>query len=137
MPPGSTYDLRNCACGSFEAVSSSAGPRASPGFEVCSDEPSSPSRTTSFLPPPHAAASAANKNAFRFMTTQYHRSTGSGVANCLDGTDSRATRFLATGCDTAYSSVMRYATALTRVRAVCLALPDVTERLSHGQPSWF
>jgi hypothetical protein len=26
---------------------------------------------------------------------------------------------------------------LQRVRAICLALPDVTERLSHGEPSWF
>ena len=24
-----------------------------------------------------------------------------------------------------------------RVRSVCLALPGVTERLSHGEPSWF
>ena len=27
--------------------------------------------------------------------------------------------------------------ALARVRAMCLALPDVTERLSHGEPTWF
>jgi hypothetical protein len=26
---------------------------------------------------------------------------------------------------------------LERVRAACLALPDVTERLSHGAPTWF
>ena len=26
---------------------------------------------------------------------------------------------------------------LERVRAICLALPDVTERLSHGAPTWF
>ena len=26
---------------------------------------------------------------------------------------------------------------LHRLRAVCLALPEVTERLSHGQPTWF
>lgn len=26
---------------------------------------------------------------------------------------------------------------LERVRAVCLALPDVTERPSHGAPTWF
>lgn len=24
-----------------------------------------------------------------------------------------------------------------RLRALCLALPEVTERLSHGSPSWF
>ncbi len=24
-----------------------------------------------------------------------------------------------------------------RVRAICLALPEVTERLSHGEPTWF
>jgi hypothetical protein len=24
-----------------------------------------------------------------------------------------------------------------RVRAICLALPEVTERLSHGAPTWF
>lgn len=24
-----------------------------------------------------------------------------------------------------------------QVRAICLALPDVTERLSHGAPTWF
>lgn len=27
--------------------------------------------------------------------------------------------------------------ALAGVRAACLALPEVTERLSHGAPSWF
>ena len=26
---------------------------------------------------------------------------------------------------------------LERVRAICLALPDVTERPSHGSPAWF
>ena len=26
---------------------------------------------------------------------------------------------------------------LERVRALCLALPEVTERLSHGAPTWF
>ena len=25
----------------------------------------------------------------------------------------------------------------TRVRAICLALPEATERLSHGTPAWF
>jgi hypothetical protein len=24
-----------------------------------------------------------------------------------------------------------------RMRAICLALPEVTERLSHGAPTWF
>ncbi|HCT79353.1 MAG TPA: phosphoribosylglycinamide formyltransferase [Micromonosporaceae bacterium] len=24
-----------------------------------------------------------------------------------------------------------------RLRAICLALPDVTEKVSHGEPSWF
>jgi hypothetical protein len=28
-------------------------------------------------------------------------------------------------------------TALERVRAICLGLPEVTERLSHGAPTWF
>jgi hypothetical protein len=28
-------------------------------------------------------------------------------------------------------------TPLARVREVCLALPEVTERLSHGSPTWF
>jgi hypothetical protein len=27
--------------------------------------------------------------------------------------------------------------ALERVRGLCLALPEVTERLSHGEPTWF
>jgi hypothetical protein len=27
--------------------------------------------------------------------------------------------------------------ALDRLRAICLALPEVTERLSHGSPAWF
>jgi hypothetical protein len=27
--------------------------------------------------------------------------------------------------------------ALERVRAICMALPEVTERLSHGEPTWF
>jgi hypothetical protein len=26
---------------------------------------------------------------------------------------------------------------LDRLRAICLALPEVTERLSHGEPTWF
>jgi hypothetical protein len=26
---------------------------------------------------------------------------------------------------------------LTRVREVCLSLPEVSERLSHGSPAWF
>jgi hypothetical protein len=26
---------------------------------------------------------------------------------------------------------------LPRLRAVCLALPEVTEKLSHGEPTWF
>jgi hypothetical protein len=29
------------------------------------------------------------------------------------------------------------ATPLERLRALCLALPEVTERLSHGEPTWF
>lgn len=28
-------------------------------------------------------------------------------------------------------------TPLARVRALALALPDATERISHGEPSWF
>jgi hypothetical protein len=28
-------------------------------------------------------------------------------------------------------------TPLDRLRAICLALPEVTERLSHGSPTWF
>ncbi|HET7483372.1 MAG TPA: MmcQ/YjbR family DNA-binding protein [Actinomycetota bacterium] len=28
-------------------------------------------------------------------------------------------------------------TALTRLRAICLALPETTERPSHGEPTWF
>ena len=28
-------------------------------------------------------------------------------------------------------------TAIDRLRAICLALPDVTEKLSHGEPTWF
>ena len=27
--------------------------------------------------------------------------------------------------------------ALDRLRALCLALPETTERLSHGEPTWF
>lgn len=26
---------------------------------------------------------------------------------------------------------------LQRLRTICLALPEVTERLSHGEPTWF
>ncbi|GAB3436120.1 MmcQ/YjbR family DNA-binding protein [Actinophytocola sediminis] len=26
---------------------------------------------------------------------------------------------------------------LSRLRALCLALPEATERLSHGEPTWF
>lgn len=32
---------------------------------------------------------------------------------------------------------MDKAEPLDRVRAICLGLPDVTERLSHGEPTWF
>ena len=28
-------------------------------------------------------------------------------------------------------------TAIDRLRAICLALPAVTEKLSHGEPTWF
>ena len=28
-------------------------------------------------------------------------------------------------------------TPLDRVRAICMALPEATERLSHGAPTWF
>ncbi|TDV38660.1 MmcQ/YjbR family DNA-binding protein [Actinophytocola oryzae] len=27
--------------------------------------------------------------------------------------------------------------ALTKLRALCLALPEVTEKVSHGEPAWF
>jgi hypothetical protein len=27
--------------------------------------------------------------------------------------------------------------ALARLRALCLALPEVTEKVSHGEPTWF
>ena len=32
---------------------------------------------------------------------------------------------------------MTEVTPLDRLRALCLALPEVTERLSHGEPTWF
>ncbi len=31
----------------------------------------------------------------------------------------------------------RAVVALDRLRALCLALPEVVERLSHGEPTWF
>jgi hypothetical protein len=31
----------------------------------------------------------------------------------------------------------RYGDALAKLRATCMALPDVTERPSHGMPAWF
>jgi hypothetical protein len=33
--------------------------------------------------------------------------------------------------------VRKILTPLDRLRSVCLALPEVTERLSHGAPTWF
>ncbi len=30
-----------------------------------------------------------------------------------------------------------YDAALRHLRRICLALPEVTERLSHGEPTWF
>jgi hypothetical protein len=36
-----------------------------------------------------------------------------------------------------YPSAAAVARALERVRAACLALPSVTERLSHGAPTFF
>jgi hypothetical protein len=35
------------------------------------------------------------------------------------------------------TKVVQPAAALARVRATCLALPDTTERLSHGAPTFF
>lgn len=35
------------------------------------------------------------------------------------------------------ASAGRAQSDLERVRAICLALPEVTERLSHGAPTWF
>ncbi len=32
---------------------------------------------------------------------------------------------------------MRTPSALSRVRGLCLSWPDVEERLSHGEPTWF
>ncbi len=32
---------------------------------------------------------------------------------------------------------MSESSPLERLRALCLALPEVTERLSHGEPTWF
>ena len=32
---------------------------------------------------------------------------------------------------------MKPAAALAKVRTACMALPDVTERPSHGMPAWF
>ena len=32
---------------------------------------------------------------------------------------------------------MRSVAALAKLRTTCLALPDVTERPSHGMPAWF
>jgi hypothetical protein len=34
-------------------------------------------------------------------------------------------------------SSARAAKALTKLRAICLAMPSATERLSHGEPTWF
>jgi hypothetical protein len=31
----------------------------------------------------------------------------------------------------------REVTPLDRLRAICLALPEVTEKISHGEPTWF
>jgi hypothetical protein len=33
--------------------------------------------------------------------------------------------------------VKKVLTSLDRLRAICLSLPEVTERLSHGAPTWF
>jgi hypothetical protein len=38
---------------------------------------------------------------------------------------------------TSYPSAAARAAALERLRAVCLALPETSERLSHGAPSFF
>jgi hypothetical protein len=38
---------------------------------------------------------------------------------------------------TATTNAARSAAALAKLRASCLALPDVTERPSHGMPAWF
>lgn len=36
-----------------------------------------------------------------------------------------------------YPSRAERAAALERLRALCLALPETSERLSHGSPTWF
>ena len=35
------------------------------------------------------------------------------------------------------SERQRVRSALERLRGLCLALPETTERLSHGEPTWF
>jgi hypothetical protein len=36
-----------------------------------------------------------------------------------------------------YPTPAERAAALGRLRAICLALPETSERLSHGSPTWF
>lgn len=40
-----------------------------------------------------------------------------------------------TGCTIA--GMARRADPLPRLRALCMAMPETTERLSHGEPAWF
>jgi hypothetical protein len=32
---------------------------------------------------------------------------------------------------------LKPSSAIARLRKICLALPEVTEKLSHGEPTWF
>ena len=37
----------------------------------------------------------------------------------------------------AYAGVPTAKSPLTRLRAICMALPEAVEKISHGEPSWF
>ena len=38
---------------------------------------------------------------------------------------------------TARRAHKRGGTPLARLRAICMALPDAVEKISHGEPTWF
>src|ERR1700728_4765788 len=49
----------------------------------------------------------------------------------------RAPRDRAAGADTTSRGQLMTDDLAGQVRVICLALPEVTERLSHGAPTWF
>lgn len=58
-------------------------------------------------------------------------------ARCHPGATGRQVTFVQGVGDDAQYGVGMNTNPLPELRRICLALPEVTERLSHGEPTWF